>query len=34
VQALHPVVLPRVQPGMTLPVKIEAANPYNVVVDV
>jgi hypothetical protein len=33
-QALHQVVLPRVQPGMTVPVKIEAANPLNVVVDV
>jgi hypothetical protein len=34
VQALHPVVLPRVQPGMMLPVRIDAANPANVVLDV
>jgi hypothetical protein len=33
-QAIHQVVLLRVQPGMAVPVKIEAGNPLNVVVDV
>jgi len=32
-QTLNQVVLPRVQPGMTVPVKIDASNPTNVVVD-
>ncbi len=31
---VHQVAMPRVQPGMTVPVKIDPANPRNVVLDV
>jgi hypothetical protein len=31
---IHQVAMPRVQPGMTVPVKIDPANPLNVVLDV
>lgn len=31
---VNQVVLPRVQPGMTVPVKLDPANPRNVVLDV
>jgi hypothetical protein len=31
---IHQVAMPRVQPGMTVPVKIDPANPMNVVLDV